>query len=173
MQVIKSFLCILADLGMQWSYPVPVPRYVFRCIVQLFGKFIIRACGTVMRIGGTHNHWRNRQGEEFPPDIFHREIFADLPGKRGPRKKGKKGKRWGKEGQFEREEVENWKWKMKKVWKWVEDLFFFFFFFFFFCWPLFGTTEIYLRSTKMDNFTGKSHIFHAGKKSGKLTLSLS
>ena len=43
------------------------------------------------------------------PRIFHREIFADLPGKRGQGRKGTKRENAGreKEGKFEREEVEN------------------------------------------------------------------
>ena len=41
---------------------------------------------------------------EYPPDIFHWETFADPLGKEG---QGRKGKWRGKEGKFEREEVEN------------------------------------------------------------------
>ena len=74
---------------------------------------------------------RNRPGTEGRvfPYLFHREIFADLPGKKG-QGKGEN------EGKFEREEVET------EIW----DL------------------------PKNGQFVPGKVIFHAGKKSGKLTL---
>ena len=45
----------------------------------------------------------------------------------------------------------------------------FFFFFFFFCFSLFKTTKICFGSTKMGIFY-QEKSFHAGKKSGKITL---
>ena len=45
----------------------------------------------------------------------------------------------------------------------------FFFFFFFFCFSLFKATEISFGSTKMGIFY-REKAFHAGKKSGKMTL---
>ena len=44
-----------------------------------------------------------------------------------------------------------------------------FFFFFFFCFSLFKTTKICFGSTKMGIFY-QEKTFHAGKKSGKITL---
>ena len=91
-------------------------------------------------------------GGRVPPYIFHREIFADLPGKNGQGRRGNAGeknkylkrKTWKIENG--RENYEKWK-------KWAEDLFFFFsssffflfffFFFFFFGLSLFETTEIF------------------------------
>ena len=54
-------------------------------------------------------------------------YFAELPGKE---EQGRKGKWRGKEGKFEWEDVENWKWKGKieKVCQWAEDHFIFWFF---------------------------------------------
>ena len=69
-------------------------------------------------------------------------------------------------------EREGGKLKMEgeEVWNCAEDLFFFFFFFFFFfCFSLFKTTEICLERNTMEISTRK-RIFHAGKKSGKVTL---
>ena len=91
-------------------------------------------------------------------DIFHREIFADLPGKEDYFK-GKSRK----EGKFERVEEENWKCKGKtmKMWKWVEDLIFLSFF------PLlvfFEVTKICLGSTKMEIFYREKAYFTPGKK---------
>ena len=107
------------------------------------------------------------QGEEYSPDTFHQEIFADLPGKEG---QGRKGKWRGKEGKFEREEVENWKWKGKRYES--ENFFTFYFFYFifiylfiFFChfwnhWNLFG---VYQNGRFL---LGKS-IFYTGKNQEK------
>ena len=113
----------------------------------------------------TSTQWRNGggQGGRVLPDIFHWEIFAGLLGKRG---QGRKGKWGGKEEKFEREEVENWKWKGRKGWKRVEGFFFFFSFLFFF----FFFTCHFLKPLKFVwGLLKKKIIFHTGKKSGKLT----
>ena len=121
----------------------------------------------------TWRQWHNRHGAgvRVPPDIFHQEIFAELPGKEG---QGRKGKRREKEGKLKgkRWKIENGRGESMKI---SRGFFFFFFFFvtfcslFFFFLSLFETNEICLGFTKMDNLPGKS-IFHTGKKSGKMTL---
>ena len=60
-------------------------------------------------------------GGIVPPTFFTRKFY-DLP-----RKKGQGGKWRGKEGKFEREEVENWKWKRKGM-KTSRGLLFIYFF---------------------------------------------
>ena len=52
-------------------------------------------------------------GGRVPPGIFHREVFADLPGKKG---QGRNGKWRGKEGKFERKrcKIENGREKVEK-----------------------------------------------------------
>ena len=89
------------------------------------------------------------RGTECPPWHFSPGNFCCPTGKRGARKKNLKGKMW---------KIESGK---EKVWNWAEDPFFFFFFFFFACH--------FLKRLKLENFTRKS-IFHAGKKSGEMTL---
>ena len=59
------------------------------------------------------HQWHNRWGgAECPPETSDQEIFADVLGKKGSRRKGKK--------------VENLKWKQENVIKRGEDLFFLF-----------------------------------------------
>ena len=79
------------------------------------------------------------------------------------RRQGRKGKWRGKwRGKFEMEEVEIWKRKGEKVWKWAEEFFFFFSFFFFLLstlwnhWNLFGVYQ------NWKYLPGKI-IFHARK----------
>ena len=127
--------------------------------------------------------WCNRRGQSAPRD-FWSGNFCSYQEKRSQGKKGK----WGKK-------KENWKkegGKLKKKEKKLQNdektflllllllllLFFFFFFFlilfiyfFFFCFSLFKTTEICFGSTKIEIFY-QEKAFHAGKKSGKITLPL-
>ena len=98
-------------------------------------------------------------GGRMPPEIFHREIFTGLLGKKG---QGKKGKRRGK-----KENLKGKRWKIEKeeetVWAWAEDFCYSLLVTFWNHWNLFGVYQNGLFSL------GKI-IFHAGKKSGKLTL---
>ena len=82
-----------------------------------------------------------------PPDIFQQAIFADLPGKEGP---GRKGKWRGKGGKFEGKT-----WKLKKEGKSMK-LFVCLFVYFFPC-HFFETTQFCLGCS----------IFHAGENREK------
>ena len=107
-------------------------------------------------------------GGIVPPTFFTRKFY-DLP-----RKKGQGGKWRGKEGKFEREEVENWKWKRKGMKTSRGLLFIYFFnylFIYLFCLSLFETTEICVWGLPKWTILPGKFIFHAGKKSGNLTLS--
>ena len=91
---------------------------------------------------------------------------------------GKRGAK--KEGKMERKRRKIWKWwggKLKmegeKLWKWAEDLFFLF------CFVLFCFVAChFLKPLKIvwslqnGQFLQGKSIYHAGKKSGKVTLSL-
>ena len=87
---------------------------------------------------------------ECPSDIFHREICTYQPGKKGARKKGKKWKWGGKEGNFKRKrwKIEKGRGKGMKMNR----------------RPFFG--GVYQNG----QFLQGKIIFHFGKKSGKLTL---
>ena len=101
-------------------------------------------------------------GGQSAPDIFHREIFADLLRKIGQgREGGKKKGQW--RGKFEREEVENFYGRGKDM-KMSRGPLFLFFFCHFLKQPKFVWGP-----TKTDNFTGKNHISQR-EKIGKLTL---
>ena len=120
----------------------------------------------------SYNQWCNRMGVEFPSDISHREISADLPGKERLEKKRKNGreKKENRKREFGILKMES----AQGFQKWREDPFFvclfgfclfvclfvlfcFVFVLFLFCFPLFKTTEICFGSTKM------------GKKNRKMT----
>ena len=88
-----------------------------------------------------------------PPDTSHREISADLPGKK------RQGKMEKKERTIEKRQVDKWKWKGESYIN------------FFFCISLFKTTEIYFGSITMGIFY-REKAFHTRKKSGKMTLPL-
>ena len=105
----------------------------------------------------------------MPPSChFSPGNFCWSTGKRGARRKGKMER---KEGKFEREQVENWKWKGNNYEN-EQMTFFFFFFFFFFCFSLFETNEnLFLGLPKWTFLLGKSR-FHTSKKSEKVTLPL-
>ena len=115
--------------------------------------------------------WWKQVGAYFPPQ-FSPGNFTIYQEKRD-----KEGKWRGKEGKFEREEVENWKWKGigMKMSRGLLFIYLFIYllflclFIYLFCLSLFETTEVCLGSTNMDSFTRKI-IFHAGTKSGNLTL---
>ena len=101
--------------------------------------------------GGAAGDRGQGAGAECPPDVFHREIFADLGEKRGKeeRENGKekkeylKGKRW---------KIENGRGKSMKmlVTFWNH-------------WNLFGVYQ-------NGQFLPGKGIFHAGRKSRKVTL---
>ena len=102
-----------------------------------------------------HNRWRHSA-----PHIFHQEILWSTK---------KKGTRKGN-GEEKKENLKGKKWKIEnrrgKVWKWAEDLFFIYLFILLvtFCnhWNLFGVYQ------NGQFYQEKS--FHAGTKSGNLTL---
>ena len=91
--------------------------------------------------GGGQGHRQRQGGGRVPRDIFHREIFADLPGKR-----------------------ENGKLKIEGE---SHEIFFFFFFF---CLLLFKTTKICLGPTKIEKVFPENHISRREKNLKKLTL---
>ena len=110
---------------------------------------------------------------------FSPRNFCWPTGKRGARKKVKMER---KEGNLKGKcKVENY-----ELWKWAEDLCLFLCLLFlvfgfgfllfcscfvlFLCLSLLETTEICLGSTKMEFFYRGKSIFHAGKKSGKVTF---
>ena len=107
-------------------------------------------------------------GAECTPDIFHQEIFADLPGKKGL---GRKGKLRGKAGKFERGgklKMEGGKHENERRTLLSLSLLLLLLF----CLSLFETTEICLGSTSPpppDNFYRENHISRREKNSGKLT----
>ena len=110
-----------------------------------------------------HTQWHNRQrgrGADCPADAFHREIFADLPGKREGTKIGKMEK---KRRKIVKGEVENMKRKGKKYENKLKT--FFFLVFLFVCFSLLETTLICLglqKKKKKEISAGKKH-FTLGK----------
>ena len=109
--------------------------------------------------------WHNRWRHSAPPHIFHQEILWSTK---------KKGTRKGN-GEEKKENLKGKKWKIEnrrgKVWKWAEDLLFYLFIYLFiyfachFLKPLkfvWGLPEWTILPGKI--------IFHAGTKSGNLTL---
>ena len=73
-----------------------------------------------------HNRWGGGEGADCPPGTSHREISADLPGKK---RQGKKGKLRKKKKENKKREGGKSKNERRKSSKLRRGLFFFFFFF--------------------------------------------
>ena len=163
-------------MSRNWSFIAGVPRSIHRIWLRVFGWCYILyfspfLCYPILCIC-LGNKWTIlvssgiKAGGRVPPDIFTGKLLLTYWEKQGH---GRTGKWGGKEGKFEREEVENGRGKGMKMSK---GFFFFlicfcvcflfcfvlFCFVFFFCLSLFETTEICFGSTKMNNFTRKNHI---------------
>ena len=109
--------------------------------------------------------------ETPPPETFHREMFADVSGKKRQVKKGKGvkiEKKRRKVGKGKREGGKKMEIEVGKVIKRGEDLFFFFFFFFFSSsssssFHFWKRRKFVLGLPKWEFSTGKK-TFHAWKK---------
>ena len=109
-------------------------------------------------------------GGILPPTVF-TSKFYDLPRKKGQgremeRKRRKIWKRRSGKLKMEGDRYEN---EQRTSFYLFIYLLFLCLFIYLFCLSLFETTEVCLGSTNMDSFTRKI-IFHAGTKSGNLTL---